>query len=73
MYRESRRTTRRNLILGAGGVTAGLAFAPLGRAARSRPAARAQDAAKGGTLTYAFILRPRSLDPNVWTGRSDND
>jgi peptide/nickel transport system substrate-binding protein len=34
---------------------------------------RAQDAERGGTLTWAFILKPRSLDPNVWTGRSDND
>jgi hypothetical protein len=34
---------------------------------------RAQDAERGGTLTWAFILKSRSLDPNVWTGRSDND
>lgn len=33
----------------------------------------AQDAERGGTLTYAYLLKPRSLDPNVWTGRSDND
>src|SRR5918992_3743529 len=36
-------------------------------------APQAQDAERGGTLTWAFILKPRSLDPNVWTGRSDND
>jgi peptide/nickel transport system substrate-binding protein len=35
--------------------------------------ALAQDAERGGVLTYAYILKPRSLDPNVWTGRSDND
>jgi peptide/nickel transport system substrate-binding protein len=33
----------------------------------------AQETERGGTLTWAFILKPRSLDPNVWTGRSDND
>lgn len=36
-------------------------------------AGTAQDAERGGTLTWAFITKPRSLDPNVWTGRSDND
>lgn len=28
---------------------------------------------EGGTLTWAYIQKPRSLDPNVWTGGSDND
>jgi peptide/nickel transport system substrate-binding protein len=26
-----------------------------------------------GTVKFAFIAKPKSLDPNVWTGRSDND
>jgi len=38
--------------------------------AESADAAEPQE---GGTLTFAFIQKPRSLDPNVWTGRSDND
>ncbi|MBA2518783.1 MAG: ABC transporter substrate-binding protein [Chloroflexia bacterium] len=33
----------------------------------------AQDAERGGVLTYAYLQKARSLDPNVWTGRSDND
>lgn len=28
---------------------------------------------RGGTLSWAFIQKPRSLDPNVWSGGSDND
>lgn len=36
-------------------------------------AMEAAEPAPGGTLTFAFIQKPRSLDPNVWTGRSDND
>lgn len=28
---------------------------------------------KGGIGVWGFISKPTSLDPNVWTGRSDND
>ncbi len=48
-----------------------LTFALL--AGSSAAVGRAQDEERGGTLTWAFIQKPRSLDPNVWTGRSDND
>ncbi|MDR7420709.1 MAG: ABC transporter substrate-binding protein [Armatimonadota bacterium] len=26
----------------------------------------------GGTVSFGYIARPRSLDPNIWTGTSDN-
>ncbi len=26
----------------------------------------------GGTVAFGYIARPRSLDPNIWTGTSDN-
>jgi peptide/nickel transport system substrate-binding protein len=64
-------TTRRRLIQTAGGAAAGLALAPLGaRVAHAAP--RAQDDAKGGTVTYAYILKPVSLDATIWSGDSDN-
>ncbi len=28
-------------------------------------------AAEGGTVTWAFLRRPQSLDPNIWSGGSD--
>lgn len=27
---------------------------------------------RGGTVAFGYIAKPRSLDPNVWTGTSDN-
>jgi peptide/nickel transport system substrate-binding protein len=43
--------------------------------AGATPAAAEEAAAPapGGTLSWAFIQKPTSLDPSVWTGRSDND
>jgi peptide/nickel transport system substrate-binding protein len=66
------RTTRRNLILGAGGVSAGLALAPLERHIAGAAPRAAQDAAKGGTITFAYIEKPTSLDATIWSGDSDN-
>ena len=72
MNRRPLRTTRRNLILGAGGASAGLALAPLGRHIAVAAPRTAQDAPKGGTVTFAYIEKPVSLDATIWSGDSDN-
>ena len=54
MTRRPPRTTRRNLILGAGGAGAGLALAPLERHIAVAAPSAAQDEAKGGTITFAY-------------------
>jgi peptide/nickel transport system substrate-binding protein len=73
MHPTRLRSTRRNLILGAAGAAAGVTLASLGSRRAAALSMALQDPQKGGTLTYAFIEKPRSLDPNVWTGRSDHD
>ena len=71
MNRTPTQTTRRRLIQTAGGAAAGLALAPLGaRVAQAAP--QSQDAAKGGTVTYAYLQKPVSLDATIWSGDSDN-
>jgi len=35
-------------------------------------AAQTRAPQSGGTLSFGYIARPRSLDPNIWTGTSDN-
>src|SRR5215212_2729453 len=72
MNRKPLRTTRRNLILSAGGASAGLALAPLGRHVAEAASSTAQDAAKGGAITFAYIEKPVSLDATIWSGDSDN-
>src|SRR5215211_5799577 len=72
MNRRPLRTTRRNLIVSAGGAGAGLALTPLGRHIAHAAPSTAQDAAKGGTVTFAYIEKPASLDASIWSGDSDN-
>src|SRR5262245_39191965 len=66
------RTTRRNLMLGAGGASASLALLPLERHLGIASASAAQDESKAGTITFAYILKPVSLDATIWSGDSDN-
>ncbi len=55
-------TRRRSLAIAAGGLAA----------ATHATGARAQGTpVQGGRLTWAYVLRPTSLDPNVWSGGSD--
>lgn len=35
-------------------------------------AAQTPSRPSGGTVSFGYIARPRSLDPNIWTGTSDN-
>ena len=72
MNRRPLRTTRRNLILSAGGASAGLALTPLERHIAVAAASTAQEAAKGGTITFAYLEKPTSLDASIWSGDSDN-
>jgi peptide/nickel transport system substrate-binding protein len=54
-----------------------LALAAIAASALAQPMlplpAQAQEAkaAQGGTMTWAFLRRPQSLDPNIWSGGSD--
>jgi peptide/nickel transport system substrate-binding protein len=49
-----------------------LAIAAGAIAASRAPKALAQGTpVQGGRLTWAYVLRPSSLDPNVWTGGND--
>ena len=64
--------TRRQFLtttgLGAAGATLFRFVTPSGvRIARAQPLAKS-----GGEVIIAYLARPRSLDPNVWTGYSDN-
>ncbi len=63
--------TRRQFLTTAG-VAAGGALLPLGTPPLVRIAAAQPAAKSGGTVIVAYLARPRSLDPNVWTGYSDN-
>lgn len=72
MTRMPNQTTRRRFIQTASGAAAGFALATQ-RTRITRAAPRSlQDATKGGTITYAYILKPVSLDASVWSGDSDN-
>ena len=72
MNRRPPRTTRRNLIMGAGGASAGLALTSLERHFTVAAPGAAQEAVKGGTITFAYLERPTSLDASIWSGDSDN-
>jgi peptide/nickel transport system substrate-binding protein len=64
--------TRRQFLASAGLAAAGGSLLPLLTPSQVR-IARAQPSAKsGGSVIVAYLARARSLDPNVWTGYSDN-
>ncbi len=52
------------------GILAGASIAVALTAALPGPAA-AQSSLGDGTLTWGYYTRPRSLDPNIWSGGSD--
>jgi peptide/nickel transport system substrate-binding protein len=74
LMRQDRRPealTRRQFIVAGASAAAGALWPIIPprrvQVARARPAAKS-----GGTVLLAYLSRPTSLDPNVWTGYSDN-
>jgi peptide/nickel transport system substrate-binding protein len=59
----TRKVTRRQSLMLAGG---GLAAAAQARSAHAQGTPR-----PGGRINWAYVLRPTSLDPNVWSGGND--
>ena len=70
-HRDTRKGMSRREFLAASAAAAGGALYSTFDPRRVR-IARAQSAKSGGTVLVAYLSRPSSLDPNVWTGYSDN-
>lgn len=64
--------TRRQLLATAALGTMGAACVPLAALSRVQIAQAQAPSKPGGEVIVANLARPRSLDPNVWTGYSDN-
>jgi peptide/nickel transport system substrate-binding protein len=69
---EVRGPSTRREFLAAGLAAAGGSLLALVTPASVRIARAQSSAHSGGTVIVAYLARPRSLDPNVWTGYSDN-